>query len=107
MHAGRRAEFADLVRLFRIAHVVHGEAFRAVITRAADRADIGVALVQLDKAAAAPRRRGIVPEQAEVICFFGVGGHGASHFTVMAGLVPAIHVFSLPARRGCPAQGRA
>jgi len=26
---------------------------------------------------------------------------------VMAGLVPAIHVFSAPCRRGCPAQGRA
>jgi hypothetical protein len=30
-------------------------------------------------------------------------------FSVMAGLVPAIHVFfaARPQRRGCPAQGRA
>jgi nucleoside recognition membrane protein YjiH len=30
-------------------------------------------------------------------------------FSVMAGLVPAIHVFlaDMPLRRGCPAQGRA
>jgi hypothetical protein len=28
-------------------------------------------------------------------------------FFVMAGLVPAIHVFLLERKRGCPAQGRA
>ena len=29
-----------------------------------------------------------------------------SHHVVMAGLVPAIHVFEWLSRRGCPAQGR-
>ncbi len=65
MHAGRRAEFADLVRLSRIAHVVHGKAFRAVEARAADRADISVALVHLHQAAAAPGGRSVVAEAGE------------------------------------------
>src|SRR6201982_3944260 len=67
MHAGRRAKFANLVRLLRIAHVMHGEAFRAVIARATDRPDIGVTLVHLHQTAAAPRRRRIVAKQAEVL----------------------------------------
>src|SRR5262249_25305172 len=55
------------------------EAFRAVIARAADRPDIGMALVYLDEAAAAPGRRRIVAKEAEVLRFFGIsGGHGAS-----------------------------
>ena len=32
---------------------------------------------------------------------------GYACFIVMAGLVPAIHVFAGDQRRGCPAQGRA
>ena len=80
MNARRRAEFADLVRLFRIAHVVHGKAFRAVIARAADRADISVALVDLHQRAAAPGRRRVVADQAKVFCFFGKGGHAHSLF---------------------------
>ena len=77
MHAGRGAEFADLFRASRIAHVMDGEAFGAAIARAADRADISMALVHLDQAAAAPRRRRIVAEQAEVFGFFGVSGEHA------------------------------
>ena len=77
MNAGRRAEFADLLRLLRVAHVMHGEAFRPVVARAADRAHIGVPLVHLHQAAAAPSRRRVVAEQAKVLGFFGVGGgHG-------------------------------
>ena len=54
MHAGRGAELVDLLRIARVAHVMRGEALRPVVARAADRADIGVALVHLDDAAAAP-----------------------------------------------------
>ena len=57
VHAGRRAKLGDLVRLARIGHVVDGEAFRRVETGAADRADIGVALVDLDQTAAPEGRR--------------------------------------------------
>src|SRR4029077_18998496 len=74
MHAGRRAEFADLGRLSRIAHVMHGEALRPVIARAADRADIGMTLVNLNETPAAPRRRRIVAEEPEVLRFFGLAG---------------------------------
>jgi len=82
MHAGRGAKFADLCRTSRIAHVMDGEAFRPVKARAADRADIGMAFVHLDQAAAAPRRCRIVAEQAEVLGFFGVGGgHARTPFS--------------------------
>src|SRR5262249_56489960 len=74
MHARRRAEFTDLLRLLRIAHVMHGEAFRPVIARAADRPDIGMALVHLHEAAAAPRRRRIPAEQPAVLRLFAVAG---------------------------------
>jgi hypothetical protein len=53
--------------------------------------------MDLDQAAAAPRRRRIVAEKPKVFRFFGVGGgHPASSIgNVMAGLVPAIHGFSV------------
>src|SRR5262249_61475775 len=89
---------ADFVRLVRTPPVMPGEAFRAVIARAADRPDIGIALMDLDQAAAAPRRRRIVAEKPKVFRFFGVGGGGhpaSSIGNVMAGLVPAIHGFSV------------
>src|SRR5262249_3716662 len=54
MHAGRRLHLSHFPRLARVAHVVDGEAFRSVEARAADAADIGEALVDLDDAAAAP-----------------------------------------------------
>ena len=54
MHAGRRLHLGDLLRLPRVAHVVDGETFGAVVARVADRADIGKALVDLDDRAAAP-----------------------------------------------------
>ena len=88
VNAGRRAELADLVRLFRIAHVVDGKAFRAVIARAADRADISVALVDLNQSAAAPRRRRVVADEPEIFGFFGIGGgHGHSLFTSFDGAI--------------------
>src|SRR6185437_1573933 len=70
MHARRRAEFGDLVRLARVGDVVDGEALRRTEARAADRADIGKALAHLDDAAAAEGGRRIVAEQAEVLGFF-------------------------------------
>src|SRR5579871_5342051 len=77
MHAGRRAEFADFCRPARIAHVMNGEAFRAVEARTADRADIGMAFVHLHQAATAPGGRWIVAEQTKISGFFGkCGGHG-------------------------------
>ena len=57
MDAGRRAEFADLLWLLRIAHVVDGKTFRAVEARAADGADIGVALVESAPGCRRPRPR--------------------------------------------------
>jgi hypothetical protein len=71
--AGRRAEFADLLRLSRIAHVMHGEALGTVETRPADRADVSVTLMDLNQAAAAPGRRRIVADEAEIFRFFGIG----------------------------------
>ena len=68
MHAGRRLELPHLLRLARIAHVVDREPLGAgePARGAADRADIGIAVVHLDQAAAAPRGGRIVAEQAEV-----------------------------------------
>ena len=60
--------------LFRIAHIVHREAFRAIEAGAADRAHIGMAFVHLHQAAAAPGRLRVMADQAEAFGFFGIGG---------------------------------
>ena len=70
VHARRRAEFSDLVRFARVGNVMDGEAFGAVVARAADRADIGKALFDLDQTAAAPGRGRIMTEQPEIFGFF-------------------------------------
>src|SRR4029079_13827994 len=57
MHAGRRLHLGDLARLPRVAHVMDREALRSVEAGAAHCADVSEALVDLDDAAAAPRRR--------------------------------------------------
>src|SRR5262249_55795505 len=81
----------------------------AVLARAVAGPDIGVPLLHLHEAAAAPRRRRIMTEQAEVLGFFGVsGGHWAS--SVNHPSWPGLSRPSMPllsqslARRGCPAQ---
>src|SRR5262249_8673289 len=69
VHAGRRAKLGDLAGFARIAHVVDGKALRPVEARAADRAHVGVAVLDLHQAAAAPGGRGIVADEAEVLRF--------------------------------------
>ena len=89
MHAGRGMEFADLFRTARIAHVMNGETFGTVEARPADGADISVAFMHLNQAAAAPRRRRIVAEQAEILGFFGVsGGHAWTSIFSQLGFAP-------------------
>src|SRR5215831_7639050 len=72
MDAGWGAELVDFFRIARIAHVMRRKTFRPVIARAADRTHIGVALVNLDDAAAAPGGAAIMPEQFETPGFLGL-----------------------------------
>src|SRR3954451_25046441 len=71
MHPGRRLHLGDAARLTRVAHVVNREPFRTIVARSADRADIGIALMDFDDAAAAPSRRGIMAEQFEAFRLLG------------------------------------
>src|SRR5207237_8776355 len=56
----------------RIARVVDREAVRPVKARPADRAHIGMAVLHLDEAAAAPRGGRIVAEQTEILRLLGI-----------------------------------
>jgi hypothetical protein len=67
VHARRRFVLPDLPGPGGIAHVVGGEAFRRVERRAADRADIGMTVLDLAQAASTECRRRIVAEQAEIL----------------------------------------
>ena len=113
MHAGRRLELPHLLRLARVAHVVDREAFRRKAARRADRADIGVAVVHLDQAAAAPGGRLVVAEQAEAFGFFGktFGHSSTSHARfacVQVRLIAAAdHRLALAERRQLPHAGAA
>src|SRR5215467_8846311 len=79
MDAGRGTEFVDFFWIARVADVMRREAFRPVVARAADRAHIGIALVHLDDAAAAPGGAVVMPEQFESVGFLGLArGHSVS-----------------------------
>src|SRR5262245_10228353 len=76
VHAGRRLELPHLARVARVAHVVHRKTFRRKAARRAHRSDVGVPLVHLDQAAAAPGGGRIMADEAKVPGFLGkTAGH--------------------------------
>jgi hypothetical protein len=82
VHALRCAKLGDLVRLARVRHVMDCETFRRVETGAADGADIGVAVLDLDQTAAAKGRGRIVTQQPEIVAFLSEArAHQASLYS--------------------------
>src|ERR1700733_11302717 len=69
MHAWRRPKLEDLFRVARIAHVMSRKTLRP---GAANRPHIGIALVDLDEAAAAPGGRAVMAQKPKAHGLLGL-----------------------------------